>query len=271
MGKKKTKTAKQKQNAAAKKLARSFEKKLGVSAEAKRAVVTALDPETSNNKSSHNNINNHNIKPTVARKKQATKLARKKQSHSKSILVKQKIANDVMAFAKEHASVQERGEIMEWKRNQNNNNKTRKGKTKKQQQQQHQLLLQSQNDSNPQSGHMITNTTTSTRAPLQFAQPTFAFLDSQKTTDQLIQETTNRVQNTGLFGTAKGSSSQGGGSNNPVLFTSATTTAPSLRWEGLKLPQQSNGPTMNSSSNNNPFQVLQEEEEDETTDRKSVV
>ena len=199
MGKKRSKTAKQRQNTAvAKKLAQSFAKKLGVSAESQRqsaAVRVLAEPKT---------------KTSIHKKKSTTKTARRRQKQQE----KKTISTEAADFHREHAAMQERGQVVEWKRNNTGSRKSKKS-----------------NEGSKKEG-------------LEFVKPTFCFLDSQKTTNQLIQETTHKVASVvGIGGPAK---------QNTAI----------MGWTSCALPangisSQSN--CTNGISCNNPFAALQDE------------
>ena len=193
MGKKKTKTARQRQNKAASKLANSFAKKLGVSVESQR-IGKQLQVLPDNNK-----------KKTVHKKKKSTKTIHwERRTHKTS---KKDVADDE-DFAREHASVQARGHAKHGKR-----------PAKKQ-------------------------------TALQFDKPTFALFNHQKSTDQLIQETMQKVQFTNLLGHS--SSANAAPWNGTVPLPTPVLATPT--------------PASSPMPNTNPFAALQHHDDDEEED-----
>lgn len=239
MGKKRTKTQKQTQNRAARKLARTFARKLGVS------------PDGAGND------NAVVAKPKVARKTQVIKQKRRNRRQNQREDVKMEVTDVVQPpkaasgctasgngnrpsplnkqmdrdFRNEHAAVQERGQAMEWKRNNGRRHGRRKTNNKKE-------------DDN-----------------LRFAAPTFAYLDAQKSTPQLIRETTERVD---AFW-------NGGGRVVPRRggVSSLASVAAALEWAAT--PTTTPGDAKNAiNTNTNPWAVLEERPDEEEEEGPSA-
>ena len=240
MAKKKSKTQKQTQKRAAKKLATAFAKKLGVSQNgAAQSPGMGMSIGT-----------NPTTKTAVRKKQQTTKLKSKTNKKTKN-------RNTMdMEFRQEHAAVQERGQVMEWKRNNNSKSKRKKQTSNKQ-----------------STNHTTSTTTTAGNTPplFQLAPPTFAVDDKQKSTPQLIAETTQRVQQNGttIFGmggplATAGMDSLASMSAALQWNVAATTTTPTT----ISLSSTHNNPgwgrTFQNHSNTNPWAVLDQPDTDET-------
>ena len=212
MGKKRSKTAKQIQNKAAKKLAQSFAKKLGVSAESS-SQRTAL------------------TKPAPHKKKRNTKTAlkaEKRKQQQQQQQAKVIVSRETLDFAKDQAAVQERNlAVIEWKRK---TNRRRQQKLPPQK---------------PQA--------------LDFAAPTLCLLPHQKSTNQLIQETTQKVQSTNVFGGAYSGVPQNMAITEPLSLQRWSPTAAAVVDKGN---EDSTTTIRHDKHNNNPFAVLQQQDEE---------
>uniref|UniRef100_A0A7S3P4C8 Uncharacterized protein n=1 Tax=Amphora coffeiformis TaxID=265554 RepID=A0A7S3P4C8_9STRA len=148
---------------------------------------------------------------------------------------------------------------MEWKRNKKNK-RSHQNKKKKQQEQ----------------STKNTNTTTfasgSPSPPFQFAPPTFAVDDAQKSTQQLIHETTQRVQQSGavIFGMGGPLATTGMDSLASmsaalqwnVATTTTTTTTPSSNANSHRTLGWGDPSTTSNHTNNNPWAVLDEPDDE---------
>ena len=223
MAKKKSKTQNQKHHRVVKKLGTAFAKKLGVSQQGEPRNTAMLDASLS--------------KPKVIRKPCTTKLKMGKPQSKQFVSSKNKKKNTMETeFRQEHAAVQERGQVMEWKRN-NNRSNSKKNKKKG-------------------------SSSSATDPLLQFAKPTFAFLDSQKSTQKLIQETTQRVQQNDVFGIGVPTPTAG--------MNSLAGMAAALQWDtGMTANTTTHGCTKRTGATtmttSNPWAILDAEEQQQPT------
>jgi hypothetical protein len=256
MAKKKSKTARKQQHVAHK-LAHSFAKKLGVSMESQRVAGQHSSQEVVSKKGSPKKVVVQKKGTKISKKAGTTKRDRRAQKRHERILQQQsqkkqsKSARTEEAdddFGQEHANVQARGRA------------AIKGLVK----------------ASGTSTNTSTTATTKTK-PLQFDQPTFALYDHQKTTPQLLDETTRAV--TALWGSAgsnNGTLSWGVPSNNQQVTSFPMNhhhpQAPPPSPMGLKpavgIPTTTT--TSTTSRHNNAFAVLDDDEEEEKETKQST-
>jgi DNA segregation ATPase FtsK/SpoIIIE-like protein len=246
MGKKRSQTAKQVQKKVVKKLARAFGKQLGVSvvdnSNKGRATsgAMAIESHHHNGKAAGNVANRkqqrHLLRPKKAALLGSTPRSQQKQQQQQQQQQQQKKGAD--DFAREQASLREREQVVEWKRNH------QQGGSKKK------ATRHNKNKQPPSPG------------PLAFQPPAFCYLESQKTAEQIMDETTVRVH-TALQGIGRHEPPADQRmllqAPTPTIGSSSLAAAAAARWSSANEPATEG----NALVSPNPWSALQQDDEDE--------